>query len=184
MDLPGIKEHEREVSESSSVLLIKTDSFAKIMGYLTKSFGPSGLSMIYGMGVENGIHEVKQLREELKKLEAPATKKELLEKSLRRVTHKGWGKIHIGEFDPINGTINIVVNFNPFNDKCGKKEAGGCFFLQGYVIGIVSEVIEEDIEYGSPRCLDFEKNFLHVETRKSHKKKLRKTSQSTQNNSS
>lgn len=141
-----------------SILLIKTNSFKNMVGYLTKSFGTPGLTMVYSMGEENGVDEVKQLRRDLKKLETPLAKKQLLEKALQRVSQMGWGKISIGEFDAVGGKINIIIKHNPFSDACGTKEAGGCFFLHGYMAGLVSEIMEEKMEYGSPRCLDIEEN--------------------------
>jgi hypothetical protein len=84
-------------------------------------------------------------------------KKELFDRSMRRVSHMGWGKISVSEYDPVDGIVNINVKANPFSDKCGTKETYGCFFLHGYMTGLVSEVMEEEMEYGVPRCLDVEK---------------------------
>jgi hypothetical protein len=128
-----------------------------MVGSLTNCFGTAGYAMIYSMGQENGANEVKQLRQDLRRLEAPADKKELLDRSMRRVSHMGWGKISVSEYDPVDGIVNINVKANPFSDKCGAKEAYGCFFLHGYMAGLVSEVMEEEMEYGVPRCLDVEK---------------------------
>jgi len=139
-----------------SIILIKTKSFANMVGYLTKSFGTPGLSMVYAMGKENGQEEVNQLRLDLKKLETPLAKKELLDKVLQRVSQMGWGKLSIGEFDAVGGKVRINVNHNPFSEDCGTKDAGGCFFLHGYMAGLVSEVMEEPMEFSSPRCLDVE----------------------------
>ena len=114
--------------------------------------------MIYAMGKETGARDVQTLREELKALEAPANKRVLLDKSLQRASNMGWGKLILTEYDPLTGIVNIKVKHNPFSDACGSKDAGGCFFLQGYAAGVVEEVTEEPVEYGSPRCLDAEKN--------------------------
>jgi hypothetical protein len=40
----------REETEDLSVLLIKTDSFEKMVGSLTNCFGAAGYAMIYSMG--------------------------------------------------------------------------------------------------------------------------------------
>ena len=148
----------RKKDKKNSLVLMKTDAFANIMGFLTKSFGPPGLSIIYSMGIENGVHEVTELRKELKKIESPVAKKELLEKTLQTHSQMGWGKFQLSEFDPVAGYTNVEVEHNPFSDKCGKHDAGGCFFLHGYVAGLVSEVLEEEVTYGAPRCLDVDKN--------------------------
>ncbi|MBM3292458.1 hypothetical protein FJY84_07235 [Candidatus Bathyarchaeota archaeon] len=142
--------------EDLSILLIKAKSFVNMVSYLTRSFGTPGLSMVYSMGKENGAEEVQQLRRDLKKLERPLVKRELLDKALQRVSQMGWGKVSIGEFDAIGGKLSINIKHNPFSEGCGTSEAGGCFFLHGYIAGVASEVMEEPLEYSSPRCLDVE----------------------------
>ena len=131
---------------------MRTDTFEMMMGYLTRNFGATGLSISYSMGVANGKYEVAQIREELKRLEAPATKKELLEKSLQRLTAMGWGKLKLAELNTITGENTVTVEQNPFREGCDPKDNGGCYFLQGFVAGVVSETLEEDVTYIDTRC--------------------------------
>ena len=146
------EEKTSNVSSIPSVLLMRTDSFEIMMSFLTKNFGTTGLSITYSMGVTNGRYEVIQLRDELKKLEAPATKRELMEKTLQRLTHMGWGRFTLNDLDPVSGEISINIEHNPFRDKCGSHKNGGCHYLQGYVAGVASEILEDEIEYREGRC--------------------------------
>lgn len=149
---PSVKPH-----KDLSILIIKSDSFEKMIGSLTRSFGASGSSIIYIMGKENGVNEVKQLREELKSIEYRATKKDLLEKVLLRISNLGWGKISLDNYDSFERTVDVRVKHNPFQLDCSKKEKNGCLFLHGYIAGLVSEAMEEEMEFTNPRCAERKK---------------------------
>jgi len=148
-----LNEEEKKKNNEPSVVLMRTDFFERMMSYHTKNFGATGLSMIYSMGFANGKYEVFQLRDELLELEAPITKSVLLEKTLQRITHMGWGSIHISEFNQITSEVKVEISFNPFRAKCQSVNNGGCHFLQGYVAGVISEVLGEEVTYNETRCM-------------------------------
>jgi predicted hydrocarbon binding protein len=139
-----------------SMLLMMTDSFSEIISYLPRAYGSAGASMIYSMGFENGTHEVKRLRVELKDLGLPTQKNELLEKAFARVSSMGWGKISLENHNQVLGKVNVFVHSNPFQGACENHGTPGCTFLRGYVAGIVAETLEEDVKYNNPECADID----------------------------
>jgi predicted hydrocarbon binding protein len=139
-----------------SLLLMKSESFNNIMSYLTKSFGTPGLSMIYSMGHDSGEKEVKQIREEMKKIEKPLPKKDLVEKALQRMSQMGWGRFDLQELDQITGHVEVKIKNNPFSDSCAMNETCGCLFLHGYLSGIMTESLEAEIACANPRCIDLD----------------------------
>jgi predicted hydrocarbon binding protein len=141
---------------NQSLILMKTESFNNIMGYLSKSFGSSGLSIIYSMGHDSGVREVKKIREEMKQLEKPLPKRAIIEMSLQRLSQMGWGKFELKELDQITGNVDISVKKNPFSETCAMNENSGCLFLHGYVSGILTEALEEETMCGNPRCIDLD----------------------------
>lgn len=134
-----------------SFLVMKSGFFEKIFDPLLKVYGTPGISMIYMMGRECGVDEVNQIRAELKE-NTPTTKREILEKTLNRFSQTGWGRITVGGFDTLEGTVSLNVKLNPFSDQCGSNISGGCFFLQGLLVGTASEVLERELFYNTPRC--------------------------------
>ena len=139
-----------------SLLLMKPESFNNIMSYLSKSFGTPGLSMIYSMGQESGSKEVKEIREEMKKIENPLPKKELVEKALQRMSQMGWGRFDLQELDQITGNIEVKIENNPFSYSCAMNDTCGCLFLHGYISGIMTESLEAEIACANPRCIDLD----------------------------
>ncbi len=148
------EERKASIKLNPSMILMMTDSFEEIMSYLPKSYGSAGTSMIYSMGYQNGVHEVKRLREELRTLNLALTKSELLDKALKRISSMGWGKITVENNNEVMGKVNIFIQSNPFRGECENHGTPGCNFLRGYVAGIISETIEEEVQYGDYGCLE------------------------------
>ncbi|MCX6655529.1 MAG: hypothetical protein NTY03_10485 [Candidatus Bathyarchaeota archaeon] len=146
----------KKAQSSQSLLLIKSESFNNIMSYLSKSFGTPGLSMIYSMGHDSGAKEIKQIREEMKKIEKPLPKKDLVEKALQRMSQMGWGRFDLQDLDQITGNVEVKIKNNPFSDSCAMNDTCGCLFLHGYISGIMTESLEEEIACASPRCIDLD----------------------------
>jgi predicted hydrocarbon binding protein len=142
----------RRTNSESSVLLMRTDSFQSMLKYFTITFGASGLTMIYSMGEANGKYETRQMKGELRSLEAPIIKQQLIEKSLWRLTSMGWGDFKLDSLDPIKCQATIKISINPFSENCKSTDAGGCYYLQGYIAGVISEALNEDITYKETRC--------------------------------
>ena len=147
---------------SQSLLLMKSESFNNIMSYLSQSFGAPGLSMIYSMGHDSGVKEIKQIREEMKKIEKPLQKKELVDKALQRMSQMGWGKFDLEELDLITGKIELKIRNNPFSESCAMNDTCGCLFLHGYISGIMTESLESEIACASPRCIDLDDSHCSI----------------------
>jgi predicted hydrocarbon binding protein len=140
-------------SEKSSMLLLMSDSFTRMISYLPDTYGAAGTSMLYSMGYENGVFEVQRLRDELKTLELPLSKQQLLERAFTRISSMGWGKTSLERNNELLGKVNVFVHSNPFSGNCENHGTPGCAFLRGFIAGIVAETQEEATEYHSPDCL-------------------------------
>lgn len=156
---------ERRSKAESSVLLMRTDSFQRMIKYFTLNFGAAGLTMIYSMGEANGKYETSQMRDEFRSLEAPVVKRQLVEKSLWRLTTMGWGSFTLGALDTITGEATINIKVNPFGEQCHSEDKGGCYFLQGYIAGVVSEALHDEVTYGDPRCSEGEEGGCQLHLR-------------------
>jgi predicted hydrocarbon binding protein len=119
---------------------------------LIKFLQNSGYPIIYSMGRESGIQEVRQLREEQNDLDTHLVKREMLEKALNRLSQMGWGKITVAQYGFVDGEINIKIKFNPFTQECRSETKTSCTFLKGLISGIASEILEEDMQFSDPIC--------------------------------
>jgi hypothetical protein len=151
MQTGRVSEVDLSVIRRPNLLVMKSGFFEKIFETLLKVYGAPGVSMIYMVGSECGAEEVKQIRSELNE-NTPMTKREILEKALNRFSQTGWGRITVEGFDPLEGIVNVNVKLNSFSEKCESTISGGCFFLQGLLLGTASEILERELFYSSPRC--------------------------------
>jgi predicted hydrocarbon binding protein len=119
---------------------------------LIRHLQTSGYPIIYTMGRESGVQEVRQLREEQTTLNTPLIKREILEKALNRLSQMGWGKITLTQYSFIDGGVSISIKFNPFTEECKSKTKTSCIFLRGLISGITSEILEEDMQFSNPIC--------------------------------
>jgi len=143
-------------------LILRRDFFAMMFDPLMKIYGSAGASMIYAMGKDSGESEVRQFVEDNKEYAPRITKRELLDRVFQRFNQMGWGGIVVEEFDGINKKVRIIVNQNPFIDKFKSELNGGIFFLRGLLVGITSEVLEEELSLSDPRCLESSKGFCEL----------------------
>ena len=140
-----------EGTQKNAVVLIRGDSFEKMLTAFTETYGNPGYSMIYSMGKKVGQGEFKNIVEEQKKLGIPTTRPKILKKVLERFTSMGWGSFKAESLE-LNVSSIIVVTNNIFSDKCLSNSVG-CCFIQGIISGLISEVFESEAIYGEPRCL-------------------------------
>jgi hypothetical protein len=138
-------------SNKTKFLVMKSGFFENIFEPLLKVYGAPGVSMIYMMGGECGVDEVNQIRSGLNE-NTPMTKREILEKACSRFSQMGLGRISVEGFDPLEGIVGVNVKLNSFSGRCGSNISGGCFFLQGLLLGTASEVLERELLYSTPRC--------------------------------
>jgi predicted hydrocarbon binding protein len=119
---------------------------------IIKYLHAAGYPIVYMMGRESGVQEVRQIRDEQVTINSPLIKIEMLEKSLNRLSQMGWGKISLTQYNITDGGINIKIKFNPFTKECKEKTNASCTFLRGLIGGITSEILEQDMQFSDPIC--------------------------------
>jgi predicted hydrocarbon binding protein len=132
------------------MILLRRESFEKMLTNLTETYGAPGYSMIYSLGKNTGEEEFRGIVEEQKQLGIPMTRQKILKMVLDRLTSMGWGRFKVESLE-LNASAIVVVNRNIFNDSCS-HDSVGCCFIQGIIAGIMSEVFESDAIYSEPRC--------------------------------
>jgi predicted hydrocarbon binding protein len=138
-------------TRNPSIILLRRESFEKMLSAFTETYGTPGYSMIYSMGKDVGVEEFKNIAEELKTLNIPMTRPKILKKVLERFTSMGWGNFQAESLELDISSIIVVTN-NMFSDKCSHTSVG-CCFIQGIIAGLMSQVFESEPQYTEPRCL-------------------------------
>jgi predicted hydrocarbon binding protein len=138
-------------ASNPSIVLLRRESFEKMLTAFTETYGTPGYSMIFSMGKKVGEEEFRNIAEEQEKLNIPMTRPKILKKALDRLTSMGWGRFQAESLE-LNISAIVVVTNNMFSDKCSKSSVG-CCFIQGIIAGLISEVFESEPLYGEPRCL-------------------------------
>ena len=139
-----------ETNVKSSVILLRRESFEKILRNLPETYGAPGYSMIFSMGKKTGEEEFKSIAEEEKELGIPTTNIKILKKAFDRLTLMGWGKFHVESLE-LNASAVVAVNNNIFSEDCTQNSVG-CCFIQGIIAGLISKIFESEPIYGEPRC--------------------------------
>jgi predicted hydrocarbon binding protein len=147
----GAEESKPKEKREDTLLLMRPEPFLKMIQALTNTFGSSGAAMIFNMGLSCGYSEASQTREDSGGLRSH-DKRELLQKSLQRVSQEGWGQISLNYYDTITGVAGISLKQNPFLEGCGTERLEGCHFLKGFIAGIASEILETDMVYTAEGC--------------------------------
>jgi predicted hydrocarbon binding protein len=140
-----------EVRAQNAVVLLRGESFEKMLTDFTETYGNPGYSMIYSMGRKVGQREFKNIVEEQNRLNLPTSHPKILKKVLERFTSMGWGSFKAESLE-LNVSSIIVVTNNIFSETCSRSSVG-CCFIQGIISGLMQEVFESEPIYGEPRCL-------------------------------
>ena len=136
------------VEGEEPILRMTIGAFTQMLESLYRIFGSAGLSMIYVMGKERGIYEA---RRGLTELEGETSIMDVLKLALKRAERLGWGEMEIAELDTINGIVDIRIKKTPF--PCRAPDASHCYFYRGYLSGIVSEILGEEMSCTLDKCL-------------------------------
>ena len=113
-------------------------------------FGSAGESMIFQMGRDAGIHFTSEVLSEIKEeMELQA----LFEVVITRSSGDGWANMSIKEFNPQSGSIEIILMDNAFRPMCLHLDLPQCFFLRGYISGMIKELTNMDYKFFSSQCL-------------------------------
>lgn len=146
-------EEQNSEEKAERVIEMMPEAFNQMIEVLKKAFGSAGLSMIYLMGREKGNFEVHKSLEEIETSSDEHTKYQQLEKVLQYADDCGWGEMAVDQFDMLNGIVTIDIKQNPFEDLCRVPDSGYCFFLRGYLAGILEEITEEEMRVDEVKCV-------------------------------
>jgi len=125
------------------------ENFLKILENLVTNFGSAGESMIFQMGRDAGIqYTTGVLAEFNEEMELQA----LFEIVINRASGDGWANMVLKEFDPQRGSIEVILVDNVFEPMCLQLHLPQCFFLRGYISGIIKELTNMDYRFFSSQC--------------------------------
>ena len=126
-------------------LVLTSGSFLNLLNTLVNTFGSAGESMIYQMGHENGMvfcrEVVSKINNEGESLE------NLFVRVINSANQIGWANMVVEEFNPQNGKIKVVLQDNSFKQFCLRLNMPQCFFLRGYISGIIKELTNVDYQF-------------------------------------
>lgn len=125
------------------------ENFLKILENLVLNFGSAGESMIFQMGRDAGIQYTTGILAEFnEEMELQA----LFEVVINRASGDGWANMVLKEFDPQRGSVEVILVDNVFEAMCLKLHMPQCFFLRGYISGIIKELTNMDYRFFSSQC--------------------------------
>jgi hypothetical protein len=110
-------------------IMMRPDFLERMFDSLIKTYHSAAYPMIFTMGMESGVEEVKLIREEYLRINERYMKSELLGLVLDRFAKLGWGRINVDKLSTIDNGVKIDVSFNSFIQECGAETKGGCVFL-------------------------------------------------------
>jgi predicted hydrocarbon binding protein len=133
-----------------SRISFSTENFLKVLESLVTKFGSAGESMIFQMGRDAGIHFTSSVLTEIKEeMELLA----LFEDVISRSSLDGWANMSVKEFNPQRGSIEIILKDNAFEPMCLHLDLPQCFFLRGYISGMIKELTNMDYKFFSSQCI-------------------------------
>ena len=71
---------------------------------------------------------------------------------LEKASRIGWANMVIEEFDLQSGAIKVVMKDNTFKKFCLRMHMPQCFFLRGYLSGIIKELTNVDYIFSDSDC--------------------------------
>lgn len=143
-------EEEQEISQK---ITFTAEAFIRMIGSLSNTFGSAGGSMMFQMGKDVGSYETRKTLQELDDSEAEP--EALMEKILMEVSNHGWGELSLKEFDLVEGVVEVVLHHNVFETYCDEIDVPQCFFLRGYLAGIIEELTEQRLHFKESKCYAF-----------------------------
>jgi predicted hydrocarbon binding protein len=126
------------------------DSFIKLLDSLVNNFGSAGESMFFQIGRDYGVHFCQDAMSRLSSNEMEL--RDLFEYVIQTASKDGWANMEIDDFNPQNGTIHVILKQNVFEPKCTMLHGSQCFFLRGYISGIIKELTNTDYMFFSSQC--------------------------------
>lgn len=141
-----MSEHQNVIPSRIS---FSAENFLKLLEGLVNNFGSAGESMIFQMGRDAGINYttgvVAEFNEEMEL-------KALFEVVIKRASGDGWANMVLKEFDTQRGSIEVILMDNAFKPMCLQLHLPQCFFLRGYISGIIKELTNMNYRFFSSQC--------------------------------
>lgn len=131
-------------------LEISSSSFLNMLETLVNHFGSAGESMIFQMGHENGMNFCRTIMSGVEDEERSLD--DLFNFVLEKASRIGWANMVIEEFDLQSGAIKVVMKDNTFKKFCLRMHMPQCFFLRGYLSGIIKELTNVDYIFNNSDC--------------------------------
>jgi len=132
-----------------SRISFSAENFLKVLESLVANFGSAGESMIFQMGRDAGIHYTSSVVSEItEEMELQA----LFVAVISRSSRDGWANMSVKEFNPQSGSIEIILMDNAFEPMCLHLDLPQCFFLRGYISGMIKELTNMDYKFFSSQC--------------------------------
>ncbi len=133
-----------------SRISFSAENFLKLLEGMVNNFGSAGESMVFQMGRDAGINYTTEVVAEFnQEMELQA----LFEVVIKRASGDGWANMVLKEFDTQRGIIEIILMDNAFKPMCLHLDLPQCFFLRGYISGIIKELTNMDYRFFSSQCL-------------------------------
>ncbi len=131
-------------------LVISSESFLNLLSSLVNNFGSAGESMVFQMGRENGINFCRGIIGKID--DSGKSLEDLFNLVLEKASEVGWARMIANEFNPQTGSIKVVLQDNAFKDFCLAINLPQCFFLRGYLSGIIKELTNVDYSFSHSEC--------------------------------
>ena len=125
-------------------------NFMKLLESLVNNFSSAGESMIFQMGLDYGASYCQDVL--TKRPTGELELREMFDYVIKTASKDGWANMEIDEFNPQNGSIHVILKQNVFEPKCTMLHGPQCFFLRGYLSGIIKELTNMDYMFFSSQC--------------------------------
>ncbi len=142
------------MNENNAVLpdtiTFKFPSFLKILESLVNHFGSAGESIIFQIGRDFGVHYSQTVLNGYESDEMEL--QDLFSHVINEASKDGWANMEVDEFNPHEGTIGVILKNNVFKPRCLNIHSPQCFFLRGYISGVIKELTNMDYRFFSSQC--------------------------------
>lgn len=149
-EIYGVENVSENNSKLPNIISFTYQSFLSILESLLKNFGSAGESMIFQMGREYGVDYCRKVLADREPKELSL--QDLFESVIKESSKDGWANMELFEFNPQNGAIEVLLKQNVFQPVCTQLHQPQCFFLRGYISGIIKELTNMDYMFFSSQC--------------------------------
>ncbi|MEM2210972.1 MAG: V4R domain-containing protein [Nitrososphaerales archaeon] len=133
--------------KTGEAFIMRVITFTDIKKAIEERYNPSGAAVIfYDMGKGCGKRSVKRFMSKYK------DKVKLLNAIAKHKKYEGWGGVEF-KID-LKKQIGEVIVSNSFEAKqYGASSNPVCYFFKGYLSGVLSEVLERDVNLIEEECI-------------------------------